>query len=335
MNASEPKHSWLHPTPDWVVLGLLVSTGVFFLSQQFQWFPLNRQKGWGVLLALAGVGMFLLVALLWFAVALLFRLRFQFTVRSLPLLTLAVALPFSWLRTEMNRAQEQKAALDELMKLSVDYRPSDNPFVPLPRRLSGPAPPAWLQGMLGVDFFSDVVSLSLSGPKITDAVLEQLEGLTQLESLELSTTKITDAGVKHLKALTRLRELELHGSQVTDAALEHLAGLTQLRRLDLHGTKVTGAGLKYLKGLARLEKLDLDGTQVTDAALKHLNGLAQLRDLDLRRTDVTDAGLEDLAALSRLQSLSLGDTKVTGRGVADLMRKLPHCHIARQSSVRL
>ncbi len=40
--------------------------------------------------------------------------------------------------------------------------------------------------------------------------------------------KVTDAGLKHLKGLTNLQSLDLGQTQVTDAGLEPLKGLTQL-----------------------------------------------------------------------------------------------------------
>ena len=44
---------------------------------------------------------------------------------------------------------------------------------------------------------------------------------------------MTDAGLEHLKGLSQLQRLDLASTQVTDAGLEHLKGLTQLQTLDL------------------------------------------------------------------------------------------------------
>ena len=114
-----PKLRWFHPTPGKLLVVLLAVEGGLMLSKP--WFP----KGWAVLIAVAAVGVFLLVMLLWFAVALLFRRRFQFSLRSLLVLTVAVAVPFSWLAVEIKWAREKREAVEAWSKLggviSYDY----------------------------------------------------------------------------------------------------------------------------------------------------------------------------------------------------------------------
>ena len=63
----------------------------------------------------------------------------------------------------------------------------------------------------------------------------------------LRGTQVTDAALEHLKGLTNLQELQLHCPQVTYAGLEHLKGLTSLQRLVLDRTQVTRAGVSELK----------------------------------------------------------------------------------------
>ena len=131
------------------------------------------------------------------------------------------------------------------------------------------------------------------------AELKKLGGSCQVNAkgqvwwVTLVGPKVTDAGLKHLKGLSNLRHLGL-GSQVTDAGLKHLKGLTKLRELYLSGTQVTDAGLEHLKGLTGLNHLNLDNTKVTDAGLEHLKGLSNLRSLSLGRTPVTGAGVNEL-----------------------------------------
>ena len=81
MNDPTPTRRWLHPTPTWLIVALLVVEGLLFLSERFQWpaWP----KGYAVLIAVASVGGVFVVMLLWYIVALIFRVRFQFSIRSL------------------------------------------------------------------------------------------------------------------------------------------------------------------------------------------------------------------------------------------------------------
>ena len=95
-------------------MALLAVEGLLWLSERFQWFPFNAHKGWTVLIGVAVVGVVLALMLLWFVLALIFRLRFQFSIRSLPVLILAVALPFGWLAVDMKRAREQKMVIAEM-----------------------------------------------------------------------------------------------------------------------------------------------------------------------------------------------------------------------------
>ena len=98
-----------------------------------------------------------------------------------------------------------------------------------------------------------VIKVDFMDTEITDAGLENLRGLTQLQSLDLAGTKVTDAGLAHLKGLTKLQSLDLfRATNVTDAGLAHLKGLTELQSLNLVWTQVTNTGLEHLKGLAQL-----------------------------------------------------------------------------------
>ena len=112
MSDSIPQRRWLRPTPGWLVLGLLVVEGLLFLSERFHWFAFNEHKGWTVLIAVASVSLAMLLMLLWFAASLLFRWQFQFSIRSLLVLTLVVAMPCSWLSWEMKKAKGQKGLVE-------------------------------------------------------------------------------------------------------------------------------------------------------------------------------------------------------------------------------
>ncbi len=247
MDAPE-KRRWYRPTPAWLVLGSLVVTGLLFLSEKWRWFWFNEHKGWTVLIAVAAVGVTMLVMLLWWLVALVFRLRFQFGIRTLLVLAVDVALPCSWLAVEMKQAREQKVTVAAIEKLDggVEYDwEFDKNGVYLPNaRIPGSA---WIRNLLGDHFITEVVFAELSYTQVTDSGLSRLASLRHLETLMLTHTEVTDAGLANVAALTRLRRLSLASTEISDAGLTHLAGLTQLDELYLYDTQVTAEGVAKLR----------------------------------------------------------------------------------------
>jgi hypothetical protein len=231
---------WFHPTPARLLIVLLVVEAVLLPSER--WFP----KGYAVLTAIAVVGATMLLMLVWWLAALCFPWRFQFSLRSLLVLTVVVAIPFSWLAVEMKRAREQREVAKGILKFGVgfgyDYQ--------LPRLSNAQAPPPapdWLRSLLGNDFFANIAGVILVGRQVTDRDVEPLKELTQLQQLCLERTQVTDAGLEHLKSLTGLQSLCLIHMQVTDAGVEHLKGLSSLRLLVLEDTNVTDKGVKELQ----------------------------------------------------------------------------------------
>ncbi len=311
---------WFHLTPDRFVIGLLAVEGLLWLSDRFGW--LGWHKGYAVLTAVAVVGVAMVLVILWFGVAVIFRRRFQFSIRALLVLVVLVAVPCSWMTVELKNADRQQAA-----KTAFQRFPG---YVEYGYERTGQRPaslaPAWLFRLLGCDFFASIERVCLACDKrFTDAELEHLESLPRLKLLRLGGANITDDGLIHVAVLTDLEELSLHRTHVGDAGLEHVQGLTQLRRLNLYATNISDSGLKYLKRLGRLEDLCLSKTKVTD--LQHLKQLTQVQYLNLDNTQVTDAGLEPIEGFAKLERLDLCVTKVTDARVARLQKALPNCKI--------
>jgi hypothetical protein len=227
-------------TPDRCVIAPLALEGFLLLSAWLGWFSFNGHKGWATLIAVASVGVFLLLMFVWFLAALIFRWRFQFSVLSLLVVTLVIAIACRWLATEIEAARKQREGVEWIEKAGgeaiYDYEADPS---------SSGAP--WLGTLLGDDLFADVTDVRLGQSAASDVGLQHLKGLAQLRWLDLDGTGVGDAGLEHLKGLTQLRWLDLDGTGVGDAGLEHLRGLTQLQRLCLEGTKVTAAGVKKLQ----------------------------------------------------------------------------------------
>jgi hypothetical protein len=235
------------------------------------------------------------------------RLRwYQYSLRSLFVLMIVVAIAGSWFAVKKQQKERERAAVKAIKAAGgvvlYDYE-WDFAWGFIPNE--EPPGPAWLRAWLGDDFFAHVVFVGLPGEAVTDAGLEHLKGLTQLKRLYLEDTRVTDAGLKHLRGLTQLEVLELRSAKVTDAGLEHLKRLTELKDLSLDNTRVTDAGLEHLKGMTQLAGLSLVGTQVTNSGLEHLK------------------------VLTKLEYLNLEETKVTHEGVKKLQEALPNCKIVR------
>lgn len=196
---------------------------------------------------------------------------FQFSLRTLLVLMLALGCGLGWLGYKRNKAFRRQVAVE----VFCDWRLARGPG-------SEKDPALW------------GTTLYLSESPVTDSQLTHVAWLPDLEVLHLESTGITDRGLASVRRLTRLSKLSLGNARVTDAGLVHLRRLKQLELLDLGNTHVTDAGLDNLRGLRQLKRLYLNDTQVTDAGLEHLRGLTQLLFLDLDSTPVTEAGVSEL-----------------------------------------
>jgi hypothetical protein len=211
------------------------------------------------------------------------RRWYQFSLRTLLIVVLIVAIPCALLGRKIERKRRERKAVDAIRKLGggVDY---DN--------LEGPDCPDWLRPLLGENFFNEVDWVSWNDA--TDEEMQNLNDMPQLRVLLLNESHITDAGIAILNEKVHMQGLVLSHARISDAGLKHLNGMTKLLDLWLDHTDISDAGLENLKGLTKLESLVLSRTQVSDAGLNSLKGLTQLQTLCLNNTRVTDAGIEDL-----------------------------------------
>jgi hypothetical protein len=271
----------------------------------------------------------------------------QFSLRSLLMLMVVCAFASAWLTRKVAQKRAEREAAEALAKAGAsvmyDYQ-------------RGPAPPTapgpkWLQNVLGADLFNSVEQVHFIGrdkllagtrgnvtdddlrnlpalpdlktlgftltPKITDAGLANLKGLSGLRWLAIGGTGIGDAGLANIKGLSRLESLFLGGNQITDAGLTDLQGLAQLHELSLGEDHVTDDGLINIEPLKQLKYLTLRNQKFTDAALKHVSNLHELLMLNLREDHIGDAGMEYIRDLRKLTRLYLYKTDVSDEGIAN------------------
>jgi len=196
------------------------------------------------------------------------RRWYQYSLRSLFVLTTLVAACCSWYAYEMNEAAKRRAAIMEINKLGgmVSYYDASQPqFGGEPQRWY-----SWLRKTHGDKYLGRVVCVDLAYCRITDAELTHLQCLTNLEELSLADTRISDAGLANLEALTNIKHLQLENTAISDAGLVSLKSFRRLIGLGVSDTQITDAGLVHLNGLTQLEGLDLFFTQVTDKGVANL-----------------------------------------------------------------
>ncbi len=264
--------------------------------------------------------------------------RPRFRLRSLLLLTTAVAVLGGGLRWRRARIHELDQALMRLYGLNVRVHFDQ----------SQEQPPAWRRAfnhVWGQSEFPPVVSLefrggtlpreaihaclprlrqvqwvNIQGVALKDDDLAWLDQLPDLErvSLDFQRTSLDDEMFLSLQLPRDLSSLNFRGTDISDKALAKLESAKRLRSLDLQGTQVTDEGLRHLIGHESLARLNLSGTNITDEGLRHLATNDDLEFLVLADTHVTDAGLWHLARQDCLTHLDLSGTRVTDQGLRHL-----------------
>jgi hypothetical protein len=94
---------------------------------------------------------------------------------------------------------------------------------------------------------SDITSLRLRGPHVTDQTMHDVAQLDVIPELLLDDTNVTDHGLERLKGMTYLNSLFVRGSPITDEGLVHLQGMTFLEFVQLRDTRTTPEGRAALR----------------------------------------------------------------------------------------
>lgn len=137
-----------------------------------------------------------------------------------------------------------------------------------------------LEGMPNVDTIRIVF-----GNGFNDQALHVLDGSRKVRNLALgrgsqpnSQIRITDAGLEFVGRVANLEELDLHYIPITDLGIKHLLKLKNLRTLRLTATHITNSSLEELGALQSLSMLDIVGCEkLTDVGLLQLQNVGSLR----------------------------------------------------------
>jgi 6-phosphogluconolactonase len=139
------------------------------------------------------------------------------------------------------------------------------------------------------------------------AKLSQLATFPELKSLSLHYFKATDAGLEHLAGLKNLESFSFRG-HLAGHAFAKFEGWTDLKSIAFHGNGIDDQGLGYIcEQFPNLESLNLiHARELTDASAVHLPKLKKLTNVKINGPKVTAAWLRTLEQLP-IDSLLLGD----------------------------
>ena len=292
------------PTPAWLIYGLLVVEGLLCLSERFQWPAWH--KGSAVLTAVAVVGVVMIVMLGWFALALIFRWRFQFSIRSLLVLTVAVAVPGSWLAAEMKKAMQQREAVEMLraagFKVYYDWELDEDGYRDPRKQCNWPA---WLREFVGDDMLATAVKVETQ-----PGMIGGFGGFSMFLHSEISDNQLSI-----LRRLADLRHLDLSGMPIMTSRLTCLEGLTELETLRLNQHEINDEGLASLPELPKLKKLFIGEGRVTGTALAHFASFKHLQEI-------------------QILAVSLDSPAISDRTLDDLRSALPECNISLHMAFR-
>jgi hypothetical protein len=241
MDASVAKRRWYYPMPAWLVYGPVVATIALFACERWRWFPVGYQKGWPVVSAVAVVAAVFVITSAWLLVALVFRRRVQFGLRTLLVLVTLSAVVCSWLAVRIKLAARQaevvtavREKLGGVLFYDWQYEQAEQAArkngcglwmgmfgITSPPSLVPPEPEP-LGKLMGVDFFHDAEHLAMLNSKSTDGLLGDLALLTGLKELHIRSDDVTDAGLLQIERLKSLQLLVLAQTKVTADGVKKL-----------------------------------------------------------------------------------------------------------------
>lgn len=169
-------------------------------------------------------------------------------------------------------------------------------------------------------------SLSFSGSKIQNIILDKLPTITTLKILNLSGTKITDSGLKNLVKFPNLEQLFLNCTRITNKGFKFIFELKKLRILEILGTGVSGDCFKLLNN--KLEVLNADYNSFDDSSILFLEKFLNLKELSLCFMNISDCSLKSLLHLKKLDKLHVIGTKITRKSINLFKKQRPSCKVA-------
>lgn len=196
------------------------------------------------------------------------RTFFQFSLRSLFILTTICAISFGW---RLERARKQRQIMRDYPDVGFlyDYESAADGFA---KQDAVHWAPQWLLHRVGIDFFSDVVAVVIHYDDMKAA--KAIGELPALRHVTIVQPNRDDW--PQIQHFSRINSLYIVCS---DVLLDrHIGDIASLRKLE------------------RLRIGIYDNSLITDAGLRHLKKLPELRHVELDRLiQITPAGIQDIS----------------------------------------
>jgi hypothetical protein len=147
------------------------------------------------------------------------RCWFQFSLRSLMILTLMGAVASAWVARSMERKRKERdtvAAISKYGGRAFYYWQFDADFKMIDPQ-ANPSGPAWFRSLVIDNIVCDVAAVDFMSTVDISEGLDELVGLPKLRKLDLSFNWVSIAGLEKLKRLTQLEDMWLPRNSVTDA----------------------------------------------------------------------------------------------------------------------
>jgi len=181
--------------------------------------------------------------------------------------------------------------------------------------------------------------------KATDAGLEQLAGLKNLERFAFRGSPIRGHAFAKFAGWTRLKSINFHSNQLDDQGLGHVCdSFPNLEFIKLwHSKLLTDASAGHLQKLTRLKGIEISCRNATAGLFRHIKqvpleyaafeygvnspaaqvienarSLPTLRRLKVQVSAFTAAELKQLAEVTQIEQLSLGGLPLTDGHIAIL-----------------
>jgi hypothetical protein len=168
-----------------------------------------------------------------------------------------------------------------------------------------------------VGHLSAIESLNIISTKFSDAWMPSIAKLKTLKTLRFTNNgKLTDAGLELLAGLNNMETFNFVGTAMTGRAFAKFDGWTHLTKCSFRGSSIDDEGLQQLcEHFPNLESISLAHAKCTDAGAQSLAKLTKLKSLELGTHNATPASLKNLIGLP-LESLQLGDGLDSPEGIA-------------------